>query len=93
MHENTNNRSNQRFFVIRHLFTVPVEKESLEDWAKIAIDISKVALVAISAVLYGDTPIIQKLVNVIILIVIVYFMLFFARNIRILINRKKSEEA
>ena len=46
-----------------NLFTRPIEKETLENWAKLAGDIGKVAILAIPVLLYGKDPIFLKLIT------------------------------
>lgn len=46
-----------------NLFKKPIEKDSLEDWAKLSIDVAKVAILAIPVILYGKDPVYIKLIN------------------------------
>ncbi|MCK3657266.1 hypothetical protein A4G18_00650 [Pasteurellaceae bacterium Pebbles2] len=65
-----------------NLFKRPIEKETLDDWAKIASDIAKVALLAIPVVLYGKDPIYLKTINSALLMTGAYFALQSGRIIR-----------
>lgn len=60
----------------------PFEKETLDDWAKLSVDIAKVAILAIPVILYGKDPIIIKLVNSALLGLGVYGGLFAGRKFR-----------
>lgn len=46
-----------------NLFKQPIEKETLDDWAKIATDVAKVAILAIPVILYGNDAAYLKLIN------------------------------
>ena len=41
----------------------PIEKETLDDWAKLSVDVAKVAILAIPVILYGKDPIYLKCIN------------------------------
>ncbi|WP_225981330.1 hypothetical protein [Mannheimia pernigra] len=41
----------------------PFEKETLDDWAKLSVDVAKVAILAIPVILYGRDPVTIKLIN------------------------------
>lgn len=60
----------------------PIEKDTFEDWIKIAIDITKVAILSIPVILYGDESLSFKIVNISLLICGVYLGLFSARKFR-----------
>ncbi|MDO4698267.1 MAG: hypothetical protein Q4A60_06285 [Pasteurellaceae bacterium] len=55
-----------------NLFKPPIEKDTLDDWAKIATDVAKVAILAIPVILYGNDPIALKLINTALLSITVY---------------------
>ncbi|HDL3754360.1 TPA: hypothetical protein PW529_002555, partial [Mannheimia haemolytica] len=42
------------------IFKTPVEKETLDDWAKISVDVAKVAILAIPVILFGKEPTLIK---------------------------------
>lgn len=60
----------------------PFEKETLDDWAKLSVDVAKVAILAIPVILYGKDPIIIKIINSILLGLGVYGGLFAGRKFR-----------
>lgn len=60
----------------------PFEKETLDDWAKLSVDVAKVAILAIPVILYGKDPIIIKILNTVLLGVGVYAGLFAGRKFR-----------
>lgn len=70
-----------------NLFKRPIEKSSLEAWAKIADDVGKVAILAIPVILYGKDPIYLKLINSILLLIGCYASFLGGR-----LFRKKAEE-
>ncbi|MBF0786086.1 hypothetical protein E4T80_11490 [Muribacter muris] len=60
----------------------PFEKETLDDWAKLSVDIAKVAILAIPVILYGKDPIAIKLLNTVLLGLGIYGGLFAGRRFR-----------
>ncbi|MFY1028322.1 hypothetical protein CFY87_03875 [Actinobacillus seminis] len=60
----------------------PFEKETLDDWAKLSVDVAKVAILAIPVILYGKDPIIIKIINAVLLGIGVYGGLFAGRKFR-----------
>lgn len=60
----------------------PFEKETLDDWAKLSVDVAKVAILAIPVILYGRDPVTIKLINTILLGIGVYGGLFAGRKFR-----------
>ncbi|AWW34559.1 hypothetical protein CT138_06680 [Mannheimia varigena] len=68
------------------IFKTPVEKETLDDWAKISVDVAKVAILAVPVVIYGNEAIILKIFNLIFLALTIYSSLTVARKLRILIK-------
>ncbi|NBI42448.1 hypothetical protein GVX76_02905 [[Haemophilus] felis] len=60
----------------------PFEKETLDDWAKLSVDIAKVAILAIPVILYGKEPVIIKLLNTVLLGLGIYGGLFAGRKFR-----------
>lgn len=46
------------------IFRKPFEKETLDDWAKLSVDIAKVAILAIPVILYGNDAFLIKIINV-----------------------------
>lgn len=73
-----------------NLFKRPIEKDTLDDWAKIATDIAKVAIIAIPVILYGNDPLYLKLTNTVLLSIGVYASLQSGRIIRQ--YKQKQEE-
>lgn len=65
-----------------NLFKRPIEKDILDDQAKIATDIAKVAILAIPVILYGNDPLYLKLSNTVLLAIGVYASLQSGRIIR-----------
>lgn len=57
---------------MKRLFQQPFEKETLDDWAKVAIDVAKVAILALPVIIYNNDPLPLKLFNVAALIVFAY---------------------
>ncbi len=47
-----------------NIFTKPFEQETLDDWAKLSVDIAKVAILAIPVILYGKDALLIKFINV-----------------------------
>ena len=70
-----------------NLFKRPIEKSTLEAWAKMSDDVAKVAILAVPVILYGKEQIATKLLNVFLLGLAVYFFLSASR-----LFRRKSEE-
>lgn len=73
-----------------NLFKLPIEKDTLDDWAKITTDVAKVAILAIPVILYGDDPTYLKLINTALLYIGVYASLQSGRIIR---QYKQKQEA
>ncbi len=65
-----------------NLFKQPFEEQTLEDWAKLSVDLAKVAMVAVPVVIYGDATISMKLLNSILLVTFAYIGLYSAREFR-----------
>lgn len=68
------------------IFKTPVEKETLDDWAKISVDVAKVAILAVPVVIYGNESIFLKICNLTFLGVSIYSGLTIARKLRMLIK-------
>lgn len=68
------------------IFKTPVEKETLDDWAKISIDVSKVAILAVPVVIYGNESVFLKICNLIFLGVSIFSGLTLARKLRVMIK-------
>ncbi|WP_439239995.1 MULTISPECIES: hypothetical protein [unclassified Lonepinella] len=64
-----------------NLFRQPYEKETLNDWAKLCVDVAKVAILAIPVMLYGESPIQIKIINTILLCSGVYAGLYMGRQL------------
>lgn len=69
-----------------NLFRSPIEKETLEDWGKLCLDIAKVAILAIPVMIYSKDPIAQKLFNISLLTLSAYSCLIATRVIRLTIK-------
>lgn len=67
---------------MRHILKRPFEKETLDDWAKLSVDIAKVAILALPVILYGDSTIGLKAVNILSLCGIIYGSILSARHLR-----------
>lgn len=65
-----------------NLFKKPIEKETLDDWAKLSVDVAKVAILAIPVILYGKDPIYLKCINSFLLALGVYGGLIAGRRFR-----------
>lgn len=65
-----------------NLFKPPINQETLDDWAKLTIDLSKVALLGIPAVLYNNDPINIKCINSFLLVFFAYCGLIVGRKCR-----------
>ncbi|OOS00366.1 hypothetical protein B0187_02200 [Haemophilus paracuniculus] len=66
-----------------NLFRSPIEKETLEDWGKLCLDVAKVAILAIPVMIYSKDPIAQKLFNISLLTLCAYGCLIVSRVIRL----------
>ncbi len=64
------------------LLKKPFEKETLDDWAKLSVDLSKVSIVAMPVVIYGNFGIIEKVINLLLLAFASYMMLCSGRLFR-----------
>ncbi|HHW7568874.1 hypothetical protein ACJ7Z2_07480 [Mannheimia glucosida] len=64
------------------IFKTPVEKETLDDWAKISVDVAKVAILAIPVILFGKEPTLIKLTNSALLVLSIYVFLTLGRKLR-----------
>lgn len=75
-----------------NLFKQPIEKETLDDWAKIATDVAKVAILAIPVILYGNDPTYLKLFNTLLLSIGAYASLQSGRIIRQYKQRQEAQQ-
>ncbi|MBP6563337.1 MAG: hypothetical protein KA214_07700 [Neisseriaceae bacterium] len=65
-----------------NLWHRPIERATLESWARFSEDIAKVALLALPIVLYGDQPVGIKALNITLLVSITYLGLLFGKHLR-----------
>ncbi|MCK3657755.1 hypothetical protein A4G18_03280 [Pasteurellaceae bacterium Pebbles2] len=65
-----------------NLSNKPYEKETLDDWAKLSVDIAKVAILAIPVMLYNKDPAWLKCVNSVLLSIGAYIGLYSGRSFR-----------
>ncbi|MDO5059166.1 MAG: hypothetical protein Q4D82_04395 [Neisseria sp.] len=65
-----------------NLFKRPIEKATLEDWAKLTNNIAQVAILGVPVVIYGSDSISRKAFNLFVLICIIYTTLQSGRIIR-----------
>lgn len=65
-----------------NIFTPPIEKLTIESWAKISDDIAKIAILAIPVILYGNYSIYFKFIHTILLFAGTYAFLLVARLLR-----------
>lgn len=54
----------------------PIEKKTLEDWAKFSLDLAKVAIISIPVTIYGDEIIVMKIINCLFLGIVASLMVF-----------------
>lgn len=73
---------NEKGVEMLNLFKRPFEKDTLEDWGKLSIDIAKVAILAMPVVLYGESAIPIKIANVLFLTGGAYCSLIIGRKFR-----------
>lgn len=71
-----------------NLFKLPIERTSLEAWAKLSDDVAKVAILAMPVILYGEQVAFLKGLNIGSLLVIAYFCLAVGRIFRQLSEKK-----
>lgn len=71
-----------------NLFKLPIEKASLESWAKLTDDVAKVAILAMPVILYGEQFPLFKLLNIGALLIITYATLTIGRVFRQLSEKK-----
>lgn len=71
-----------------NLFKLPIEKASLDAWAKLADDVAKVAILAMPVILYGEQFPLLKLFNISALLIITYATLTIGRVFRQLSEKK-----
>ncbi|ATW42506.1 hypothetical protein Q7469_03310 [Glaesserella parasuis] len=65
-----------------NIFTKPFEQETLDDWAKLSVDIAKVAILAIPVILYGKDILLIKFINIFLLSCGIYSALIAGRKLR-----------
>ncbi len=65
-----------------NLWHRPIERATLEAWARCAEDVAKVALLALPIVLYGGYPLGVKALNMGLLVLIAYLGLLFGKHLR-----------
>lgn len=67
---------------MKRLFQRPFEKETLDDWAKMTIDIAKVAILALPVIIYNNDELLIKLFNAAALLTCAYSSLVMNRFFR-----------
>lgn len=65
-----------------NLLKRPIERETLDAWAKILEDIAKVALLALPVVIFGQSQIFFKVASSLALLLTAYFALIGGKQIR-----------
>lgn len=55
-----------------NLFQKPIEKLSLESWAKMLDDIAKVAILSLPVMLYGKDVVILKIFHLLVVLFVIY---------------------
>ncbi|MDO5059152.1 MAG: hypothetical protein Q4D82_04325, partial [Neisseria sp.] len=55
-----------------NLFKRPIEKATLEDWAKLTNNIAQIAVLAVPVVIYGADSVGRKIFNLVVLVFIIY---------------------
>ncbi|MCW9731934.1 hypothetical protein L5B97_00260 [Avibacterium sp. 20-15] len=75
-----------------NLFKKPIEIETLDDWAKMSIDITKVAILAIPVILFNSEPLFLKVIKTIFLIIGAYSGLIVHRQLRQVKSQRKEEK-
>ncbi|MBE2897751.1 hypothetical protein KRX11_02095 [Pasteurellaceae bacterium TAE3-ERU1] len=66
------------------LFKRPIEKETLDAWAKMSDDIAKVAILAVPVVILGENAILNKGLNAVMLLMAIFLFMNIARKLRVL---------
>lgn len=69
-------------FKLLNIFRRPINKDILDDWAKLTLDCAKVAVLAIPVLLYGNETFLNKVIYSIVLALLSYFLLFISRMCR-----------
>ncbi|MDH2997633.1 hypothetical protein A1D22_07865 [Pasteurellaceae bacterium LFhippo2] len=64
------------------VFIYPIENETLDSWAKNVEDIAKVSILAFPVVIYGQYGVLFKAINITMLCMVTYSMLYIARFLR-----------
>lgn len=72
-----------------NIFDQPVEKETLEEWAKMMLDIAKVAILAIPAIIYKENSLAMKVFSGTALIFVSYVSLIVHRRLPKLVKEGK----
>ncbi|RZN55163.1 hypothetical protein [Avibacterium paragallinarum] len=75
-----------------NLFKKPIEIETLDDWAKMSIDISKVAILAIPVILFNSEPLLLKIIKTVFLIIGAYSGLIVHRQLKRVKSQRKEEK-
>lgn len=75
-----------------NIFKAPIDKETLDDWAKIALDCAKVSILAIPVLLYGNETAFNKLYYSVLLAISAYCLLFIAKECRSFSKKERSNE-
>ncbi|OOH87690.1 hypothetical protein BMT54_09620 [Pasteurellaceae bacterium 15-036681] len=71
-----------------NIFKRPVEKATIEAWAKIMDDFFKVAVLTIPVIIYGKESSSFKVLNVVSLLIIIYGLIVFGRFCRRVLEEK-----
>lgn len=74
-----------------NIFKAPFDNDTLDDWAKMSIDIAKVAILAIPVILFNNEPILLKVIKTVFLVVGAYSGLIVHRQLK-RVKAKRTED-
>lgn len=75
-----------------NLFSFPTKKETIDSWAKMLEDFTKVSILAIPVIFFGKESIQFKVISIGVLLFIAYYALISAKALRENITRLTTKE-
>lgn len=75
-----------------NLFSFPTKKETIDSWAKMLEDFTKVSILAIPVIFFGKENIQFKVISIGVLLFIAYYALISAKALRENITRLTTKE-
>lgn len=76
-----------------NLFKIPVGHSTIDSWAKILDDISKVSLLSLPVIIFGKSELLDKIFALPTILLVIYFSLCLSRNFRDYLEKRANNNA